>query len=140
MRLRGQQIKEILHDDAKGYPRKCEQSKEQTFQDVQPGAIAHDAPERLPRFHARTSSNKPTWSKWEKRDWGSAARASRVPYSRMRPSSRIRMSSARWMVARRGAITMPVRLMGMLLPAPPMRRSGAESRRDHAPSKVTNPG
>src|SRR5258708_20937479 len=121
MRLRGQQIKEILHDDAKGYPRKCEQSKEQTFQDVQPGAIAHDAPERLPRFHARTSS-KPPWSKWEKRDWGSAARASRVPYSHMRPSSRIRMSSARWMVARPFAITSPVRFRRMLLTAPPVGR------------------
>src|SRR5712691_11155449 len=139
MQLRGQQIKEILHDDAEGHPRKCEQGKKQTFQGVQPRSIAHDAPERLPRFHARTSS-KPTESKWENRDWGSDARTSRGPYSRMRPSSRIRMSSARWMVARRCAMTMPVRLARTLLTARSMRRSVAGSRRDEASSKMTSPG
>ncbi len=94
--LSGERIEEGAGDQPRQERRHVERAPQHRMEQVEPGLVAghfHQVAPGWERLH-RLTSEVSTRSNSAKREVGSAARASRGPYSRTCPSSRTRMSSA----------------------------------------------
>ena len=92
--LAGEQVEELAHRQARHLQAEKEHDHGHDIEEVDPRPVAHGLEDGPPGLHSSTS-DMPVLSSWAKRDDGSAASAARGPHSSTRPSSRIRMSSAR---------------------------------------------